>query len=227
MILVLISNQLFSQETTSKIFTIKKVDTEFNIDKLYNKQTGEKVKKKEFKELIKKNPNLPLERIYDKYGEIIKYYFNPIPSNIKMKRSGNYQPKNGELFPDFVLKTIDNETINLNALKGKLIILRFELFADNFRFKKDEIAELDTKINKSNRQSEIEAIIIFTTQKEEVLRSFDIENSNFKLIPNGDGFHNRCEINRYPTTIIIDKNGKLIDTFKYIYDINIDELLNR
>ena len=163
--------------------------------------------------------------VYDKYGKITKYYYDSNSTN--MKRSGNYQPKNGEVFPNFELKTIDDKTISLDNLKGKLVILRYELFADNFRFKKDEIVELDSKINESNRKSEIEAIIIFTTQRKEIIRGFDIENSNFKLVPNGYGFHNKCDIRQYPTTIIIDKNGKLIGKFKYINEINIEELLNR
>ncbi|MFD0836547.1 redoxin domain-containing protein [Mariniflexile aquimaris] len=225
--LFLFSHQLVAQELNSNTFTITKVDSEFKIDKLYNKQTGKKISKKEFDILIENNPNLSLESVYDKYGKIIKYYYDSNSTNNNIKRSGNAQPENGKMFPDFVLKTIDNKKISLNDLKGKLIVLRFELFADNFRFKKNEIVELDTKINETNRKSEIESIIIFTTPKEEILKGFDIKNSNFKLVPNGSGFHNSCHITRYPTTMIIDKNGNLIDSFKIIDDINLIELLNR
>jgi hypothetical protein len=48
------------------------------------------------------------------------------------------------VLPNFK-STIDGTQIELSKLNGK--ILRFELFATDFHFKKQEIQELDEKIN--------------------------------------------------------------------------------
>ena len=218
-------HQINAQEQISKSFKIIEIDSNFNISKLYNKLTGKKISGKEFNEIVKNNPNLPLEKIYDKRGNISKYYYDPNIKNSNHQDTDNKSIKIGEPFPDLIIKTVKNQEIKLSNLKGKLIILRFELFADNFRFKKHEIVDIDDQINESNRKSEIEAIIIFTTPKEEINRGFDLENSNFKLVANGRNYHNKLYINNYPSTIVIDKEGILIDIYTYPDEINILELL--
>ena len=113
-------------------------------------------------------------------------------------------------------------------MKGKIVILRFELYASNFRFKKQEVVDLDNQINQiKNSSDKVKAIIIFTTQKNEILKGFDINNSNFELVANGMNFNEKYLITRYPTTIIIDKEGGLVDYFLYSDEIVLKDLLNK
>lgn len=226
-LLFFISFQIFSQNQISTQREIKRIDTEFSIDKLYNKKTGKKVSKKEFEILVTNNPNLPIERIYDNKGNIIKYLYNPENANpLSLGDKGIKKVEKGEYFSELVLKNIDGETIKIEDLKGKMVILRLEMEADTFRFKKHEIADLDAKINLTNRKSEIEGIIIFDANKGQIQKGFDLIDSNFELIPDGYNFHRKLNINYLPTTIILDKQGKLMEEFQQSDEIDILDMLN-
>ncbi|MDB4850919.1 redoxin domain-containing protein [Flavobacteriaceae bacterium] len=217
----------FGQEKTvfRKFITsrIEKVD----FSKIYNKKTGKKIKKKRYLKLKKNNPNLQLERIIDVNGEIVKYLLD---LSIINNSPRNYRTKpiiKGELFPNFIAKTINKRIIELNSQKGKVVILRFELEANSFRFKKKEIKQLDNLINKIKRKKEkVKAIIFFASNELDIKQGFDLQNSNFEIIPNSYNFQDKFSITRFPTTIIIDKNGKLIDYYNYIDEINLTHLVN-
>ena len=222
-----LSIQAFSQETISVQREVKRVDNDFSIEKVYNKKTGEKISNEEFLKLITENPNLSLERVYDDSGNVIKYLYDPEKRNSTSgKNTVHKAPEKNEEFPSLRLKTIDGETIKMEDLKGKMVILRMEMEADSFRFKKHEIEELDKAINQTGRKSEIEAIIIFRTSKQDVESGFDLKDSNFKLIPNGANFQNKLNIRSFPTTIVIDKEGRLINQFNSSKRMDILKLLN-
>ena len=217
----------FGQEKTVfrkfKTSRIEKVD----FSKIYNKKTGKKIKKKKYIKLKKNNPNLQLERIIGVNGEIVKYLLD---LSIINNSPRNYRTKpiiKGELFPNFIAKTINKRIIELSRQRGKIVILRFELEANSFRFKKQEIKQIDNLINKINNKNEkVKAIIFFASNELDIKQGFDLQNSNFEIIPNSYNFQDKFSITRFPTTIIIDKNGKLIDYYNYIDEINLTHLVN-
>lgn len=202
----------FSQnDTLKKRFSITE-KTFYDFSKMYYKENGEKVLEEDFFKLVKNKINFSIEKIINEKGEIEKYFLSKELKKTS-PRDITKRVKNGDVFPNFIVKTIKGEEINLKKLKGKTVILRFELFADNFRFKKNEIKELDKKINQFGKEKVV-AIIIFTTPKNEVIRGFNIENTNFKLVADGMSFNERYFINWYPTTIIIDSDGNLDKYYK-------------
>jgi hypothetical protein len=188
-------------ETFTKKFTRTKV-LKIDFSKIYYKKTGKKIKENEFVKLVKNNPNLQIENIIGIDGEIEKYLV-------------------------FFEKNIENKRIELKNYKGKIIILRFELEANTFRFKKEEIKQIDLLINKIEKKEEkIKSIIFFASNELDIEEGFDLQNSNFELIPNSLNFHQKFSITKFPTTIIIDKNGKLVDYFTCMEDINLNKLIN-
>ena len=217
----------FGQEKTVfrkfKTSRIEKVD----FSKIYNKKTGKKIKKKKYIKLKKNNPNLQLERIIGVNGEIVKYLLD---LSIINNSPRNYRTKpiiKGELFPNFIAKTINKRIIELSRQRGKIVILRFELEANSFRFKKQEIKQIDNLINKINNKNEkVKAIIFFASNELDIKQGFDLQNSNFEIISNGYNFQEKFSITRFPTTIVIDKNGKLINYYNYIDEINLTHLVN-
>lgn len=217
----------FGQEKTVfrkfKTSRIEKVD----FSKIYNKKTGKKIKKKKYIKLKKNNPNLQLERIIGVNGEIVKYLLDLSLINNSPR---NYRTKpiiKGELFPNFIAKTINKRIIELSRQRGKIVILRFELEANSFRFKKQEIKQIDNLINKINNKNEkVKAIIFFASNELDIKQGFDFQNSNFEIISNGYNFQEKFSITRFPTTIVIDKNGKLIDYYNYMDEINLTRLIN-
>ena len=217
----------FGQEkTVSRKFKTSRIE-KIDFSKIYNKKTGKKIKKKKYITLKKNNPNLQLERIIGVNGEIVKYLLD---LSIINNSPRNYRTKpiiKGELFPNFIAKTINKRIIELNSQKGKVVILRFELEANSFRFKKKEIKQLDNLINKIKRKKEkVKAIIFFASNELDIKQGFDFQNSNFEIIPNSYNFQDKFSITRFPTTIIIDKNGKLIDYYNYIDEINLTHMVN-
>jgi len=217
----------FGQEKTVfrkfKTSRIEKVD----FSKIYNRKTGKKIKKKKYIKLKKNNPNLQLERIIGVNGEIVKYLLD---LSIINNSPRNYRTKpiiKGELFPNFIAKTINKRIIELSRQRGKIVILRFELEANSFRFKKQEIKQIDNLINKINNKNEkVKAIIFFASNELDIKQGFDFQNSNFEIISNGYNFQEKFSITRFPTTIVIDKNGKLIDYYNYMDEINLTRLIN-
>ena len=217
----------FGQEkTVSRKFKTSRIE-KIDFSKIYNKKTGKKIKKKKYITLKKNNPNLQLERIIGVNGEIVKYLLD---LSIINNSPRNYRTKpiiKGELFPNFIAKTINKRIIELNSQKWKVVILRFELEANSFRFKKKEIKQLDNLINKIKRKKEkVKAIIFFASNELDIKQGFDLQNSNFEIIPNSYNFQEKFSIIRFPTTIIIDKNGKLIDYYNYMDEINLTHLVN-
>lgn len=206
--------------------TVKIKDDRFNLKKVYNKQTGKRITKEEFNEIIKKNPRLYFERLYNEKGEIVKYFIDPDSNNMNLSKSLNGQPKNGESFPEFELKTIDNKKIRLKELKGKFVIIRCELSTTSPILKKSEIIEFDRKIQTSKNKSKIEFITIFRSSKEEISQIFDVEKYYSSFVPNGFGFYGRNHIKRFPSTIVIDNEGKLVNIYFNSKDINIENLFN-
>jgi hypothetical protein len=205
-------------ETFTKKFTRTKV-LKIDFSKIYYKKTGGKIKENEFVKLVKNNPNLQIENIIGIDGEIEKYLVFFEKKKKKIIK--------GDLFPNFIAKTIENKRIELKNYERKIIILRFELEANTFRFKKEEIKQIDLLINKIEKKEEkIKSIIFFASNELDIEEGFDLQNSNFELIPNSLNFHQKFSITKFPTTIIIDKNGKLVDYFTCMEDINLNKLIN-
>ncbi len=224
----IINFQLVAQEQIGVQQVRKTIDYEFSIDKLYNKKTGERVSDKEFQALLIKNPNIQIERVYNNKGNIVKFLYDPDKTDSSSVMISEKSVKVGAYYPELIFKTIHGAKIKLKDLNGKMVILRFEMEADTFRFKKHEIEEMDQGIHETERGSEIEAIIIFDATKQQIIDGFDLKNSNFKLVPNGFNFQRKMNISTFPTTVILDKQGRLIEEFPGTSEgIDVLELLNK
>ncbi|MEZ2414508.1 peroxiredoxin family protein [Muriicola sp. E247] len=216
-----ISSLSYSQQKQVSVsYSVTKEARVLDTDLIYNKTTGEKISEKEFRKLVKLNPRLNLERLYDARGNIIRYIYDPNNQNVPQRRYPYSVAPKGKPYPNFILNTTNEEQIELEKLKGKLVIVRFELFSSGLRFKQNEVEDLDQKINALDNQEEIESIIIFGVGKEEVEKGFSLANTNFKLVSDGEIFFDKYQIDRFPMTALIDKEGNLIDYFKYSEDID-------
>lgn len=212
-------------EKISKVFKTKEViKIDFSI--LFDKKTGKKLSEKEFRQKTKKNNSFNLEKVINAKGEVEKYFFIETTEKKLLTRDISKRVKVGEPFPEFELKTIKNQSIKLSNLKGKVVIIRFELFADNFRFKKHEIESLDKRINTLGKDN-FKAIIIYTSSAEEIKRGFTFKNSNFHNVANGINFGQRYSVTRFPSTIIINKYGNLEGYFKNSDEIDLVKILNK
>jgi len=216
-------DQIISREHSTSF--IENVD----FSKIYNKQTGKIIPEKEFFKLIEKNPHLPLEKEIGIDGKVTRYLVDLTITNSEMTNVvvNRKKVEKGELFPNFIMTTIDNKKIELDKLKGKIVILRFEMEANTFRFQKQQIIDLDNKINQlKNHKNQIESIIIFLSPLSEVKQGFDLKNSNFNVVANGRNFRDKFSITSFPTTLVIDKNGFLLDYFNRSEDIDFKQMIS-
>ncbi|WKD85932.1 Thiol-disulfide oxidoreductase ResA [Polaribacter huanghezhanensis] len=227
LLLMLVSIGLYAQEKKASsnfsTTTVEKLD----LNKIFDKKTGEKISPRKFLKLRKSDKNYILERVIDKYGNIERYLYVKTTKKL-ITRDVSNRIKPGEKFPNFNLKTIENRRIVLDKLKKKIVIIRFEMEANSFRFKKREILELDNQINElKNKNEKVEALIIFISNASEIKKGFNLKKSNFKLVANGQNFNERYFITRYPTTIVIDGKGNLIDYFSYSGEIVLKDLIKK
>jgi hypothetical protein len=199
------------------------VDFSFDPNLVYNKETGKPITEKEFNTLVRTNPNLNLEKIFSEEGHLVKYVYDPKNQNhFKRPFPFSVAPK-GKPYPNFIVTTISGKKIELEELKGKLVLVRFEYYSDGFRFKENEIVDLNNKINTLGIQNDIESIIIFKGQKKDVESNLNIDMSAFHVVINGGNFFEKYQINRFPKTALIDKNGNLIDYYDYSEDIEFEK----
>lgn len=223
----LMGNATFSQDQQFGVSHTRIVSHDFDPGKVYNKKSGAKISLDEFNKLMRENPKVNLEREYDDSGNVIRYLYDPNNQNGNNTGASNSTVAEKSAFPNFKVTTIDRLKIELKNLAGKLVILRFEFEAVGFRFKKQEIVELDNKINALNNKEGVEAIVFFVCDKKEVQSGFDLAGSNFKLVANGYNFADKYNIHRFPTTLLIDQNGHLIENYTESGDINLEQFLSK
>ena len=218
----MITNLALGQESKAgENFTRTMVDKDFSPDKVYYKQTGGKMPLSEFRRITQ--GRVYFEREINEEGHVTRYFYDP---NNQQDKTVSPLPGNAVL-PNIKLTTIDKKQIELKNLIGKLVIIRFEKEADSFRFKKEEIAALDKKMNALSNKKDVEAIIIFECGEDEVRKAFDLENSNFNLVAEGRNFNIKYHIRNYPSTLLIDQNGKLIENSLNSDDIILEDYLKK
>ena len=225
---IYMTSAMIGQEKLSREISQRKTYvTKFDKSKVIYKETGQKIPNSELLKIVEDNPRVFLENETDDEGNVLRYLYDPNNQN------GNGAKKildsyiSGDVpFPNFRVSTIDGEKIELKDLKGKLVILRFESKLIGLQFNKPWIEELDEKINALVNKEEIEAIIIVESPQEEIIEAIDLSNSNFKIVANGLKIKEKYFINQTPTTLLIDKNGKLIGIYRNNYKIKLEDHLS-
>lgn len=178
-------------------------------NKVFNKKTGKKLSEPELAELFTKYPTIVLENFYDKYGKLEKAYFDPdnILVGRQVTRNKDNQIKVGEVFPSFVLKTIEGDLLDKDLLLGNWIFIRFELLG---RFlNKEDVQVLNQEIERIKAKKDIIGIICFADSNKEALVNLNNEFQFLKIVPDGQNFHKKYSITSFPTSVLIDPDGKV------------------
>lgn len=216
-------HEICAQQVIGVEYSITEVDKSFSVDKVYHKNTGERLTQREFTKLVKANPKLHLIKEFDQEGNVIRYIYDPKVQGYAKAPRTTEVPIMNQPFPPFKLKSIYQKELNLDDLRGKVIILRFEMEASSFRFKKHEIEELDSKIKLLDEPDLVEAIIIFRTNRNEIIQGFDLKGSRFHLVANGSNLMGKYNIKRFPKTLVIDQEGNLAGDFNWSEDIVLED----
>ncbi|MGX1930003.1 peroxiredoxin family protein [Flagellimonas sp. 2504JD4-2] len=198
--------------------------TPISSDNAYSLLTGKRLSQKELNHLLRNKPNVYVENEFDKYGKVVKYWFNP--NKVMGGRPTTIgRTATGEEFPEFAFTTTKGVTMDSKNLNGKWIIIRFEGHPEDHMFKAHEIEELDQKIEAFEQVGhQVEAFDIIGWDSERANRIFTIDNSHFHIIPNGGNFHRKFKMNRTPKTLVINPDGMLMGYYNYSEDIDLAAL---
>ena len=115
--------------------------------------------------------------------------------------------KLGTDFPDFIMTDIDGNTVSKRELKGKVTVINFWFVGCSPC--EMERPELNGLANLYEANENV-VFISFAKNDTEQLRSFLTDHPfKFKPIPTGkDEIKIKFEIDSYPVTVIVDKEGK-------------------
>jgi len=217
-------NTVGVERTVTRERTVIRVE-DFDPNKVYDKNTGEKIPKNKVTKLLRENPNIALESVYDKAGNVERYLYDSNNHATFLVPEPNEKVKNGELFPEFLLTTSTGLKIDSKELAGKITLLRFMGEAEDYTMKMEEIKELNEKIENSAHKEKIEAFILFGNDMKSIESLFKLKDSNFKIVPNAYNFHRKFNIVRTPTTLVLNPDRTVENWYNYSEDINLETLL--
>ncbi|WP_316795160.1 TlpA disulfide reductase family protein [Pedobacter agri] len=110
--------------------------------------------------------------------------------------------------PDFSGHTLDGKLVNLAQLKGKVVVLNFWFIA--CKPCKLEVRPLN-EIVKKFRDKEVLFLSIAREKREDLLQYLEVNKFEFSTIadPKSDLATDVFHVLGYPTTIVIDRTGKI------------------
>ena len=182
-----------------------------DINKLYNKKTGEKLTHEELSKIISDNPHIQFERIIDRYGEVERFYYDPDNINTLYNASNQDPVKIGDPFPLFTFKTMEGEELSSERLYGKYVIIRIEVEPRTYQYQKEKYKDIIDQIEELSTSCDIETILLFMYAVTPEDHTKYLKNSPFQIVQNAANFRDKFGIKRYPSTVFLDDEGNLID----------------
>lgn len=181
--------------------------------KVYNKKTKKWVSNLELMEIARKHPFIFFQTVYNKYGEIDTLFYDP--DNINEGKSPNRKEENqtkpGEIFPEYVFRTIDDIILDSEKLKGKWVLLSFDLLA-----KPDLMKKLSRQSDSARpfvEKDQLVLILCMADTKAIMLKKSGQEEHVFNIVSDGGNFHGKFNIVSFPTRILIDPEGRVVKYF--------------
>lgn len=150
-----------------------------------------------------------------------------ILKNAIIKQNPNTNFKPGEIAKHFVTSDLSGEKVELNNLKGKIVVL-------NFWFIKcypcvEEIPELNKIVSKYSNE-DVEFIAITFDKQDELKNFLNTHKFNYRIVSDGSVIK-KYQVNTFPMHIVIDRKGEIIfkKTGAYLneLDTKIESLLKK
>lgn len=189
--------------------------------KIINKESGVLINENDLQLLRKSNPNIVFEPVIDKYGEIDYFEIDPNKKNRIIERDITKRTPAGEPFPPFVMKTITNRIIDSETLRDKIILIQFQLLFMEPFFQETTLYDFNDLVSEFKQIIDLQAIVVTESSKNEIPNHIATNNYNFEIVPDGRNFNHKYLVTSFPTVVLIDKNGKLIN---YYNQVEMDKL---
>lgn len=122
-------------------------------------------------------------------------------------KKGNPETAIGAISPDFTASTLDNSSIQLSQLKGKVVVMNFWFLACGPCIK--EMPELNELVKKYQGK-DVEFIAVTFDKQDLVAESLKIRPFNYKQIVDAQNIIDLYKATAFPAHLILDKNGKVL-----------------
>ncbi|UZD24436.1 peroxiredoxin family protein [Algoriphagus halophytocola] len=178
--------------------------------RLYNASTGNPISSEEFSEMIAENPEIKLERIYNNRGVVEKFLYHPESPNFIPDQAAN-KPQEGEVFPDLIVNSVDEEEVSIAHLKGQWIIIRFGFFTkmmdmNDYGMYLESLENIPSEIAYT-------AIHFSLDNEQEVIKTLKPLSKKEKLVANCRNFFDMLHIKNMPTTLLVNPQQKVVKYF--------------
>ena len=186
-------------------------------NKTIHKETGKEIAPDELKVLLEENPDAVKIPVYNEYGKVEHFLYDPTTKNRRFYRDKESRPEQGELFPRFIMRTVDGKKYDSDSLREQFIVLQFlptlrkPVFSSVSR---KRVQEYERAVAEISKTYPIVPLLVIAHDKENLYDNYGIEEPTFKIVPDGIGFHQRYEIIAGSTIIIIDPEGRLMGYFE-------------
>ncbi|ETN94393.1 hypothetical protein [Zhouia amylolytica] len=182
---------------------------------LFDYDTGVSYNYDDYLKLYKDYPNMhawPKE--YNKYGMASSFYFDKNEENSRTISNGLFNDKvsEGEIFSEFVMKTIDGQIVESKNLRGKKIVLISIVMLREPFFNKDQLLEMDSFFSDLPN---VKSIVFTSSNSLEIEDAIGDLNLNSLIVPEAMGFQKKYGIKISPQYVLIDENGLLVKYFKH------------
>lgn len=127
---------------------------------------------------------------------------NSVPKRLPQQSDGF---KNGEEMEPFKERDINGQKIDTKALKGKIVVLNFWFI--NCPACRVEIPELNEVAASYSSSPDIVFIGLCLDQRWEIKDFLKKTPFNFQHIANARYYGDKYQVNLYPTTVVLDKQG--------------------
>jgi peroxiredoxin len=115
--------------------------------------------------------------------------------------------KTGEVLANFKTKDINGNKINLEELKGKVVVINFWFI--NCSPCRQEIPELNQLVKEYKDSTNVVFLGIALDQKSELKDFLEKMPFDYSIIHDGRFISDKYGVKSYPTHLIIDKEGKV------------------
>jgi peroxiredoxin len=137
--------------------------------------------------------------------------FAPAADMASVSAAGVKTVKNGQTPPDFMLQSADGDTIRLSAYRGQVVLLNFwATWCGGCKLEIPWFIEFQNKYRNSGF-----AVVGVSLDDGgwKVLKPFLAQKKvNYPVVLGNDELAKRYGIESLPTTVIIDRNGKIVAT---------------
>lgn len=212
-------------QTTSVVKQrVKMYTTERWNAKIYNKVTGERISEDELMEITHEHGRTYLEKDYDKYGHATRAYYHPDSAHMTIRnRDQHKQIPPGENLPEFVFTLVDGEKLRSKKLRGKWVLLKFDLVVEFLDY--PDYEALATQVKTLEKKYPIVAVTCLRDNEENIRNGIGQKYAPILWMGEGTGFQEKYFISRLPTSILLDPQGKVVKYFRYHEKMDLEEVI--